>query len=271
MVSVSRIVGPAVAGVLIATVGEGVCFLVNAASFGAVITSLLTMDRSALRPVTPEPRSPGQLRAGLRYVASMPELALPLVMMAIVGCLAYEFQVSLPYLASRGLHAGPGGYGAMVSAMGIGAVVGGLVVATRGKIGSMRLVFASAALGVTLAVATVAPTISVALLALVFAGAANIAFMSTGNATLQLRAAPEMRGRVMSLWFIGFQGSTPIGGPIVGLVMAGFGPRAGLGLGAVTCMLVAAGGALFIAGRRRARAEIAASSPQEELFLAGRS
>ena len=171
--------------------------------------------------MTPAPRAKGQLRDGLRYVRHEPRLALPLVMAAVVGCLAYEFQVSLPYMASHGLHVGSAGFGFMTAAMGVGAVVGGLAVATRGKIGSLRADPRRARLrdhddarrdraqpGAR-------------------AGRAGArrrrqAWRSCRmtNATLQLRAAPEMRGRVMALWFVSFQGSTPIGGPIVGAVMA---------------------------------------------------
>jgi len=252
LVNVARVVGPAVAGILIAVVGDGVCFLVNAASFVAVVTSLVRMDTSALRPVTPEPRARGQLRAGLRYVRQTPELAVPLMMMAAVGCLTYEFQVSLPYMASRGLHVGSSGFGFMTAAMGLGAVVGGLVVATRGKTGTWPMVLAATGFGVAMGLATLAPDLPTELFALSLAGAASISFMSTANATLQLRSAPEMRGRVMSLWFVAFQGSTPIGGPIIGLVMGGFGARAGLGLGAVTCFIVALAGAASVRAIRGA-------------------
>ena len=124
LVNVARIIGPAVAGILIATVGEGVCFLVNAASFVAVVTSLVTLDRGAIAPSPPSGREPGQLREGLRYVRRTPELGVPLLMMALVGCLAYEFQVTLPVMASQGLHVGATGFGFMTAAMGVGAVVG---------------------------------------------------------------------------------------------------------------------------------------------------
>jgi predicted MFS family arabinose efflux permease len=127
----------------------------------------------------------------------------------------------------------------MTASMGVGAVVGGLFVAARGKIGLRPLVIAAVGFATAMTLATVAPTLAVELLALAFVGAASISFMSTGNSTLQLGAAPSMRGRVMSLWFVAFQGSTPIGGPIVGWVMAAAGARAGLGLGGITCLLVA--------------------------------
>jgi MFS family permease len=252
LVNVARTVGPAVAGLLIAGVGDGVCFLINAGSFVAVIASLATMDRGALNPTPPTPRARGQLRAGLRYVRSTPALAVPLLMMAAVGCLTYEFQVSLPVMASRGLHVGATGFGFMTAAMGIGAVVGGLLVAARGKTGTRPLVLAATAFGMAMAMATLAPTLAIELLALGLAGGASISFMATGNSTLQLNAAPAMRGRVMSLWFVAFQGSTPIGGPIVGGVMELLGARAGLGLGAITCFAVALCGYAALRAPRRA-------------------
>jgi MFS family permease len=250
LVNVARSIGPAVAGLLIATVGDGVCFLVNAASFVAVVASLVTMDKTALSPTEPTPRAKGQLREGLRYVRSTPALAMPLLMMGIVGCLTYEFQVSLPVMASRGLHVGPTGFGFMTAAMGLGAIAGGLRVAARGKTGLAPLIAASCAFGVTVTLAALAPNLALELAALAFAGAASISFMSTGNSTLQLTAEPSMRGRVMSLWFVAFQGSTPIGGPLVGIAMAAFGARAGLGLGAVAC---AAAAILGVAAIRRQR------------------
>jgi MFS family permease len=265
LANVARTIGPAVAGILIATVGDGVCFLVNAGSFVAVVASLMTMDGTALSPATPMPRARGQLREGLRYVRSTPQLAVPLLMMGIVGCLTYEFQVSLPVMADRGLRVGAAGFGFMTASMGVGAVVGGLFVAARGKIGLRPLVIAAAGFAAAMTLATAAPTLAVELIALALVGAASISFMSTGNSTLQLNAAPEMRGRVMSLWFVAFQGSTPIGGPIVGWTMAVIGPRAGLGLGAITVLLVALGGLvalqrMALARRSRPRAVVGAAS-----------
>jgi MFS family permease len=250
LVNVARTLGPAVAGILIATLGEGVCFLLNAASFAAVVGSLTTMDLHAIDMTEPAPRVKGQLREGLRYVRGTPQLAVPLLMMAAVGCLTYEFQVSLPVMASRGLHAGATGYGFMTAAMGIGAVCGGLLVAARGKTGLRPLVLAASVFGVAVALAAIAPTLALELAALGLAGGASISFMATGNTTLQLGAAPGMRGRVMALWFVAFQGSTPIGGPIVGGVMELLGARAGLGLGALTCLAVAAMGLMALRHRR---------------------
>jgi MFS family permease len=246
LVNAARSIGPAIAGILIATVGDGVCFLANAASFIPVVLSLTTLDRTELATVAPTPRARGQLREGLRYIRSTPTLAVPLVMMAITGCLTYEFQVSLPVMADRGLRVGATGFGFMTAAMGAGAVVGGLFVAARGKTGLRPLVISALGFGTALVFATVAPNLPLELIALGIAGAGSIAFMSMGNSTLQLNSAPEMRGRVMSLWFVAFQGSTPIGGPLVGITMSVIGPRAGLGLGATVALIVAAGGALAL-------------------------
>jgi MFS family permease len=250
LVNVARVIGPAIAGLMIASVGEGWCFMLNAASFVAVVGSLATMDVAAIRPSTPAPRAKGQLREGLHYVRRTPNLAIPLLMMGAVGCLTYEFQVSLPVMASRGLHVGASGFGFMTAAMGVGAVIGGLLMAAKGRTGLKPLTLAATGFGIAMALATVAPTLGFELAALALAGAASITFMSTGNSTLQLTADPAMRGRVMSLWFVAFQGSTPIGGPAIGALMGVLGARAGLGLGAITCFAVAAAGALALAGRR---------------------
>ena len=272
IVNCARVVGPAVAGIMIATVGEGACFLLNAGSFVAVVASLLTLDLSQLHPTPPAARAAGQLREGFRYIARTPELAIPLVMMALVGCLAYEFQVSLPVMARAGLHAGADGFGFMTAAMGIGAVGGGLLVAWRGSTGVRPLVISTTFFGAAFAFAALAPNLGIELIALALVGWASITFMATGNATLQLTAEPSMRGRVMSLWFVAFQGSTPIGGPIIGWVMAAAGARFGLGVGAVTCLLVALIG--LIALRRpaaRSSAPLAAGDAAALLRLSLRS
>lgn len=251
LVNLARTVGPAAAGLLIATVGEGVCFLINAASFIAVIASLATMDPRAIQRTQTAPRAPGQLREGLRYVRQTPDLAVPLLMMAAVGCLTYEFQVTLPVMASRGLRAGAAGFGFMTATMGIGAVCGGLLVAATGRTGLRPLTAAAWVFGATVTAAALAPSLGLELVALAGAGGASITFMATGNSTLQLSSAPSMRGRVMALWFVAFQGSTPIGGPLVGWLMGAAGARAGLGLGAITCAAVGCGG--LFAMRQRAR------------------
>ena len=244
LVNSARAVGPAIAGIIIATGGLGVCFLLNALSFIAVVTSLWRLDVSRLQPSVPTGRTRGQLREGFAYVRRTPVLAIPLLMMGLVGCLAYEFQVVLPVLADRTFHGDARTYGFMTGAMGVGAVIGGLYVAARGTTGLRSLVRSTAIFGVVIAGAALAPNFALELVAMALVGAASVAVLSMGNSTLQLEAAPHMRGRVMALWAVAFLGSTPIGGPIAGAVSEQFGGRAGLLLGAAACLVAAALGAV---------------------------
>ncbi len=209
------------------------------------------------------PRAPGQLREGLRYIASKTELGIPLLMMGLVGMLAYEFQVSLPVMARSVLHQGPEGYGLLTLAMGLGAVAGGLVVAARGKTGLRPLVLATSAFGAVLLLAALAPNPPAELAALTLVGWASIALMSTGNSTLQLQAEPAMRGRVMSLWFVAFQGSTPIGAPIIGAIIALAGARIGLATGAITAIAAALLGALALRHTTRSAIPPSQDDPAE--------
>jgi MFS family permease len=249
-VNAARAVGPAIGGVLIATVGIGICFLLNAASFAAVVTSLLVMDRSALRPSPPSGRSGGQLREGLRYAARTPTIAVPLAMMGLVGMLAYEFSVSLPVLAERSFHGGAEVYGFMTAAMGIGAVIGGLFTAARGRTGLRAMIIASAGFGAAIMVCAFAPFLSLAYAALLFVGWASVSFIAIGNSTIQLSAEPSMRGRVIALWQVAFQGTPPIGGPAIGWIIAATDPRTGLVAGGASCFVAALGG---VALARRSR------------------
>jgi MFS family permease len=246
LVNAARAVGPAIAGVLIATVGEGWCFMLNAVSFAAVVFSLMSMDLSRLHPSVPTPRSKGQLRDGFRYVARTPELAVPLLMMGLVGMLAYEFQVTLPYAAKHVFHGDSQTFGLMTSAMGIGAVAGGLITAAVGRTGMRPMVLSAFGFGVVLFLAAIAPNLPLELVALAAVGFASVTFLAMGNSTLQLTTDPQMRGRVMALWSVAFLGSTPIGGPLIGWITALSGARVGLGVGALSCFLAAGLGLLAV-------------------------
>lgn len=239
MVNVARAIGPATAGVLIATVGSGWCFLANGVSFVFVLASLAAMRKDELMPAPAAKRAKGQLREGLRYVAATPVLRDALVMMALVGCLTYEFQVTLPLMAGQVLHGGPKTYGALTAVMGVGAVVGGLAAASRPGRGINRLVGTAAVFGVTVLAASLAPSVLVEEATLFIVGGASVSFLALGSATLQLSAAPSMRGRVMALWSVAFLGSTPIGGPVIGLIGGLAGPRFALGVGAGAAILAA--------------------------------
>ena len=239
MVNAARAVGPAVAGLLIATVGVGICFLVNAVSFIAVVYSLTSMDPKALKPSPPALRAKGQLREGLRYVAREPRLWVPLLMAGIVGTLAYEFQVTLPVLAKQVFGGNAATYGFLTAAMGLGAVFGGLITAAMGRPGLRTMTFAATGFGIAILCVAGAPTLAIAYVAMAMTGFAAISFMSNGNSTLQLEAAPSMRGRVMALWAVAFMGSTPVGGPAIGWVVQVAGARIGLAVGGLSCLIAA--------------------------------
>lgn len=246
LVNVARAVGPALAGVLIVASDVAACFYANAVSFLAAIASYLLMRRGDLATVPPVERGAGQLRAGLAYARRTPALAVPLLMMAIVGTLTYEFQVTLPSLATETFAGSAGGLGVLVGAMGVGAVIGGVVGAGRATVGVRVISLAAVGFGVSTALTAVAPTVASAAACLVLTGAASIWFLSTGNATLQLHARPELRGRVMALWTVAFIGSTAVGGPLMGAIAEHAGPRWSLAAGAAAALVAAGIGALSL-------------------------
>ncbi|MFH1330022.1 MAG: MFS transporter [Actinomycetota bacterium] len=256
LVNLARVAGPAGAGALIIALGVAPCFLINAASYLAAIAALALMRPEQLRRTAPQPRRPGQLRAGLRYVRTTPALLIPLIMMAVVGTLAYEFQTILPLLARFTFGGDAGTYGTMTALMGAGAVVGGLLTAAAGRRSPTALAAMAMLFGAVQTAAAFAPTRATALAAMVPLGAASIAFLALGNATLQLASAPEMRGRVMALWAVAFLGSTPVGAPLIGWIGEHIGPRWGLGVGGMATLLCG-----LLAFRPLARLGIAGSAP----------
>jgi MFS family permease len=262
-INMARIFGAALGGVIAAALGLALCFACNALSFVAVLISLAAMRKSELFPAQRLARRKRQVREGLSYVRSTPELIVPLVMIAVIGTLAWEFPVTLPLMARNIFHGGPGAYGVMGSAMGIGAVVGGLVAAARPRPRTRALCLAAIGWGIAILAASAAPTLPLELAALVFVGYGSITFNSFAKTTLQLAAAPSMRGRVMALWAVAWLGSTPIGGPIVGWVGQHAGARWGLVIGgaaAVLCGVAALPSLRRI--DRRALAEAAAPGPE---------
>jgi MFS family permease len=242
LVHSARIVGPALAGVLIATVGVEPCFALNAASFAVMIVCLRGMDTKELSASELVPRRPGAVRAGLRYVRSDPELWIPLGLMAIVGTLGFNFQAILPLLARFTFDGGPGAYAALVSAMGVGAVIGALVNGARGKVSPLLLAGAAIGFGALSLLAAGAPTLAMELVVLAPLGAASVTLAASINSALQLASEPSMRGRVMALYSIVFLGSTPIGGPLAGWLAEAIDPRAALvmaGVAAITAGILA--------------------------------
>lgn len=240
--NVARIIGPAIAGGLIAWLGLSSCFFVNGASFIAAITAFLLMRREDFILTPPAVREKGQVRAGLRVVWADPRLRTPMLMTLVIGALAYENQVSLPLLARNTFGGDAGSYGFLSSALGIGSVLGGLLIARLGRATHRRIGHAAAFLGVSMLVGAVMPTMSSMILALLFVGAASVAFITSNSATLQLTAPPQMRGRVMALYVTAIIGSTPFGGPIIGFVGQQFGARATYVTGGIACLVSAAVG-----------------------------
>ena len=239
IVHCARMAGPAAAGVLIATSGVAICFLLNAASFAAMLLALWSMDPKALRRPEPVQRQPGALRAALRYVMATPALAIPLAMMALVSTLGFNFQVVLPLLAKFTFHGGPETYALLASSMAAGSIVGALAAGARGRVSIGLLIGASAAFAAFSLLAAGAPTVPFAVVALALAGAAAVTFAAGVNSTLQLEVEPAMRGRVMALYSVVFLGSTPLGGPLVGWLAEVAGPRSGLVLASFAALAAA--------------------------------
>jgi MFS family permease len=251
-VNVARVIGPAIAAVLVSTVGLGWCFIGNAASFCFVIASLLLLDGRQLHPAPPVHRAAGQLRAGLRYAAKVPAIAGPLLMMAAVGTFTFEFEVSLPLLARDTFHGTGTTYSWLIGALGAGAVIGGLYAARSQRTGLRRLTWAAAAYAVAVGLVAAAPTLPAAVAGCAITGAASVVFLTTGNSTIQLASEPSYRGRVTALWSLALVGSTPIGSPIIGALSQLSSPRWALALGAAACCVAAAIGYRALPPRSKA-------------------
>jgi MFS family permease len=237
----ARIIGPAVAGGIIAAVGVAPCFLVNALSFGAMLFALRLIEPDELHEGKRVAREPGQLREALRHVAATPALRVPLAAMALVGTLSFNFQVVLPLMARFAFHGSAATYAALTSAMAVGAVSGALAAGTRESIKPRLITGAALAFGVFSIAAAAAPTLDLEILALAVTGAASVTFAASINSMLQLSAAPAMRGRVMALYSVVFLGSTPIGAPISGWLAGAAGPRSTLVLAGAAALLGALG------------------------------
>ncbi|HEX3172849.1 MAG TPA: MFS transporter [Solirubrobacterales bacterium] len=256
IVQSARIAGPAVAGLLIAVVGVGPCFAVNALTFAAMIAALWLMDPGQLRAAPVAARERGAIRAGLRYVLDTPELAVPLGLMALVGTFGFNFQVVLPLLARFSFDGGAGTYATLVTAMGIGSVVGALATGARGRTGHALIAAAALAFGTTAALAAAMPALALEIPMLALLGAASVTFAATVNSTLQLAVEPAMRGRVMALYSVVFLGSNPLGGPLAGWLSQAYDPRAALALAAVAGLSAAWAARISLARlRERASAE----------------
>ena len=235
-INLTRVIGPALASAIIATIGLAPCFFINASSYVAVLVCLLLMRGQELYTVEPVQRARGQLREGFRYVRNTPILRDVLVMMAIIGTLTYEFQVTLPLLAKYTFHGNAGSYALLTAAMGTGAVIGGLATASRRKTAPKGLIVTALAFGAAVLMAAFSPSLLTAILAMVIVGVFSISFTALDNTILQQASDPNMRGRVMALWTVAFLGSTPVGGPIIGWIGEHSNPRWALGVGGLAAL-----------------------------------
>ena len=228
----ARMLGPAAAGLLITSVGTGWVFLINAASFVAVMISLISIRKSELQPSTRALRTRGSLIEGFRYVWQRPDLRSILLMLFLIGTFGLNFPIFISTMAVTAFHAGAGHFGLLTSTMAIGSVLGALLSARRAKPRVSLLLTGSALFGAGCALAAVMPTYALFGVALVAVGMSAQTFTTTANGAMQLSTEPKMRGRVMAIFLAIALGGTPLGAPIVGFIADHAGPRWALAVGA---------------------------------------
>lgn len=244
LMTTARVLGPALAGVLIGWVGYAWCFLGDGLSYLAVITGLAMMRPQELPAAKTTERAPGevrqgQIREGLRYAFSSREQLVPLVMMAVVGSLAFNMSVTTPLLVTGPLNGTVQAYTLVLSTMALGSVVGAIATARRREVPFSHLIWSTIAFGIGLLLLAGAPALWTTYPIAVLVGLGSIAFMTTSTAMMQLAADPQFRGRVLSLQAMVFLGTTPIGAPFVGWVADRFGPRPAILIGALACFAAA--------------------------------
>ncbi|MFE4833601.1 MFS transporter [Arthrobacter sp. NPDC056691] len=238
-VNAGKLIGPAIAGVLITGVGMAASFFVNAASFGAVLLALAFVRADQLEPPVPAARSKGQVREGLKYVRTNPRLAGPLILLTVTGLLAWEWTVTLPLLARDVFHGDAQTVSSMFIAMGSGAIFGVLAIAGALRATTRRLIAASLAFSALLVFAAIAPVLQVTLVLLFLLGCAGVAYRVITTSLAQLEAAPSMRGRTMSLFIIAVGGTSPVSAPLLGWLCETVGVRSTLAIGGVGSAIVA--------------------------------
>ncbi|MFI8997083.1 MFS transporter [Streptomyces sp. NPDC053542] len=243
----ARLVGPAVAGVLITAVGSGWAFMLNGLSFIAPVVGLLMMRSSELHQGKVVPRGKGQLREGLRYVAGRPDLIWPIVLVGFIGTFGFNFPIWLTAFVDKVYHSGAGTYGLLNTLMAAGSLAGALLAARRGTSRLRLLVGAALAFGILEIAASLAPTFWLYAALLVPIGMCGLTINVTANSSVQLATDPAMRGRVMSLFMMVFMGGTPLGAPLVGWITDVYGARIGFLSGGVISALAAVGVGLFLA------------------------
>ncbi|MEO7082971.1 MAG: MFS transporter [Gemmatimonadaceae bacterium] len=263
----ARMIGPAIAGVLIAIVGSGWVFLINAASFAAVIASLFFLRVHELHVQTRAMRTRGSLAEGFRYVRRRPDLMAILSMLFLIGTFGLNFPIFISTMAVTVFHAGAGEYGVLTSTMAIGSVCGALLSAGREKPRMTLLLVGATFFGVGCALAAIMPNYWLFGIALMIVGISAQTFSTTANGTVQLSTDAAMRGRVMAIYLAIALGGTPIGAPIVGWVADTFGPRWALGVGAVAGWAAAMVGVHYLVTHRNLRVTFQRGRPRITLAV----
>ncbi|MFC4241756.1 MFS transporter [Gryllotalpicola reticulitermitis] len=249
MVNLSRIAGPAIAGVLVTTLGFGWCFTIDAASYVVVIVALVMMRGSELHPTPRGPKGRGQVRAGIRYIVHTPELAVSFGMLVVIGLLSYNFNVTFPLFVEKGLHGTATQYTLLYSCFSVGAVIASFIVARRARVTLRTIVLSSGAFGITLLALGFVPNVPIGYVVAAIVGGFSISYMTATTALAQLRADPQMVGRVVAVQTVLQLGTTPIGGPLLGWVADLWGARLPIIIGGIAALATFA--VAWFAGRRR--------------------
>ena len=247
LVNASRIIGPALAGLLIVAAGFGWCFTIDALSYGFVLVALWMMRPEELRRVPVTPRGKGQVREGIRYVASVPELWISFTMLAVIGTISYNFSVIFPLFIEKGLHGGDGAYTLVYSVFGLGALIGAIAVARRSYVQFRNIVIGAIAFGLALLAFAAVPSVAASFPVVAVVGVTSIMYMTATTSIVQVRADPQMHGRVLALQTVLLIGTTPIGGPLLGAIADSLGPRSIVVIAGIAPL--AAAGFGVVAGR----------------------
>jgi MFS family permease len=242
-VNLSRLIGPTLAAALVATVGYGWSFTLDSVSYVAVLVALWLMRDDELRETVRTPRGRGQIRAGLRYILGVPELWISFLIMLVLGILSYNFSVTLPILVEKAMHGSDADFSLVYASFSAGAVVGTLIIARRTVVTLRTIIVTTAVFGATMFGLAAAPNVASTYPIAAVVGGTSVAYMTATTAHAQLRAEQQMMGRVLALQTVLLIGTTPVGGPVLGLLADAAGGRVPVvvgGVGALTAAAVAA-------------------------------
>ena len=250
IINVSRIFGPALAGLLVVTTGFGWCFAIDAATYIAVIVCIYMMRPAELHRLPPKPKQKGEVREGLRYIASQPVLWVSFVMLAVIGTLAYNFSVTFPLLVTGAFHGTDIAFTILYSIFSFGAVACALIVAHRSLVKIQHIILGAAGLGAALLILAAMPNVIAAAPVIFLVGMSSILYMTSTTSIIQIEGKREMHGRMLAIQTVIVGGTGLIGGPLSGWLSDALGSRAPIILGGVACLVAAAFG--YFASRKPA-------------------